>query len=205
MKKLLLHIFVMALFIGQIQAVQVEAEGRAPGDMKTAREMALADALREAVRAGTGVDVLSSTGVSDFTLEYDRILASAFGHVKSYKVLDSGLGQDGIYRVRVSAEVQKGTPEAKNTLALRQLVLLKNSPRLAIRISGPEGQTASALLEDSARDLQIQIVPPGIPGDFEITGDLTLFGDSLLVQVPTRSMVVTAMTPLPVVAVQTVC
>jgi hypothetical protein len=30
--------------------------------MKTAREQALADALREAVRVGTGVDVSSSTG-----------------------------------------------------------------------------------------------------------------------------------------------
>jgi hypothetical protein len=172
--RLLYLALALALGCGQIQAATVEAEGRALGDMKTAREQALADALREAVRIGTGVDVLSSTGVSDFTLEYDRILASAFGHVKSYKVLDSGLGPDGIYRVRVSAEVQKGAPEAKNTLALRQLVLLKNSPRLAIRISGPEGQTASALLEESARDLQIQIVPPGTPGDFEITGDLTL-------------------------------
>jgi hypothetical protein len=33
-----------------IQAASVEAEGRAPGDMKTAREQALADALREAVK-----------------------------------------------------------------------------------------------------------------------------------------------------------
>ena len=36
-----------------ISATQVEAEGRAPGDQKTAREQALADALREAVRKGT--------------------------------------------------------------------------------------------------------------------------------------------------------
>ena len=48
MKKLLLSLCAMAL-IGQTQAVQVEAEGRAAGDQKTAREQALADALREAV------------------------------------------------------------------------------------------------------------------------------------------------------------
>ncbi len=87
----------------QIQAASVEAEGRATCDMKTAREQALADALREAVRVGTGVDVLSTTGVSDFTLDYDRILSSAFGHVKSYKVISSGLGKDQIYTVKVKA------------------------------------------------------------------------------------------------------
>jgi hypothetical protein len=32
-----------------LHATTVEAEGRAPGDMKTAREQALADALREAM------------------------------------------------------------------------------------------------------------------------------------------------------------
>lgn len=52
-------------------ATEVEAEGRAAGDQRTAREQALADALREAVRVGVGVDVLSSSGVSDFTLGYD--------------------------------------------------------------------------------------------------------------------------------------
>jgi hypothetical protein len=174
MKKLLLKLCALCVLCGQLQAALVEAEGRAPGDMKTAREQALADALRETVRIGTGVDILATTGASDFTLDYDRILGTAFGHVKTYKILGSSLGPDGIYRVRVSAEVQKGAPEAKNTLALRQLVLLKNSPRLAIHISGSDGQSASALLEESARDLQIQTVPPGTPGDFEITGDLTL-------------------------------
>jgi hypothetical protein len=107
MKKLILQLYALCVLCGHLQAATVEAEGRAPGDMKTAREQALADALREAVRVGTGVDVLSSTGVSDFTLDYDRILSSAFGHVKSYKVISSGLGKDQIYTVKVKAEVEK--------------------------------------------------------------------------------------------------
>ena len=73
MKKLLLNLCVLGVLGSQIQAASVEAEGRAPGDMKTAREQALADALREAVRVGTGVDVLSSTGVTDFTLAACRV------------------------------------------------------------------------------------------------------------------------------------
>jgi hypothetical protein len=148
-------------------AASVEAEGRAPGDMKTAREQALADALREAVRVGTGVDVLSTTGVSDFTLDYDRILSSAFGHVKSYKVISSGLGKDQIYTVKVKAEVEKGAPDAKNTLALRQIVLLKGSPRVSInvqeQIDGAPAPTkyAQGIMEQTARELQFSLVDVG--------------------------------------------
>jgi hypothetical protein len=150
-----------------LQAATVEAEGRAPGDMKTAREQALADALREAVRVGTGVDVLSTTGVSDFTLDYDRILSSAFGHVKSYKVISSGLGKDQIYTVKVKAEVEKGAPDAKNMLALRQIVLLKGSPRVSInvqeQIDGAPAPTkyAQGIMEQTARELQFSLVDVG--------------------------------------------
>ncbi|MFM8981433.1 MAG: hypothetical protein ACKOLA_00750 [Spartobacteria bacterium] len=166
---------VAALFLLQtIRAAPVEAEGRAAGDLPTAREIALADALREAVRQGTGLDVLGSTGTSNFTLDFDRVLGSAFGHVKSYTVVDSRLGADGIYRVKLSAEVEKGAPNAKNSLAMRELLLRKNSPRLSVRIDGPAGKHASALLEEAARDLQIQTVPPGAPCDFLILGDLSL-------------------------------
>jgi len=167
MKKLILNLCVLCVLCGQIHAASVEAEGRAPGDMKTAREQALADALREAVRVGTGVDVLSTTGVSDFTLEYDRILSSAFGHVKSYKVISSGLGKDQIYTVKVKAEVEKGAPDAKNTLALRQIVLLKGSPRVSInvqeQIDGAPAPTkyAQGIMEQTARELQLNLVDVG--------------------------------------------
>lgn len=174
MKKLILHLCALCVLCGQIQAAPVEAEGRAAGDLPNAREIALADALREAVRQGTGLDVLGSTGTSNFTLEFDRVLGSAFGHVKSYKVVDSRLGADGIYRVKLSAEVEKGSPNAKNSLAMRELLLRKNSPRLSVRIDGPAGRQASLLLEEAARDLQIQTVPPGAPCDFLILGDLSL-------------------------------
>ena len=166
---------IAALFLLQtIRAAPVQAEGRAAGDMPNAREIALADALREAVRQGTGLDVLGSSGTSNFTLDFDRVLGSAFGHVKSYKVLDSRLGVDGIYRVKLAAEVEKGSPNAKNSLAMRELLLRKNSPRLSVRIDGPTGRQASLLLEEAARDLQIQTVPPEAPCDFLILGDLSL-------------------------------
>ena len=171
--KLFLNICAVGVLGSQLQAASVEAEGRAPGDMKTAREQALADALREAVRVGTGVDVLSSTGVTDFTLDYDRILSSAFGHVKSYKVISSGLGKDQIYTVKVKAEVEKGAPDAKNTLALRQIVLLKGSPRVSInvqeQIDGAPAPTkyAQGIMEQTARELQFSLVDVGTASNQE--------------------------------------
>lgn len=125
---------VICSYTSAFAGTEVEAEGRAAGDQRTAREQALADALREAVRVGVGVDVLSSSGVSDFTLDYDRILSSAFGHVKTYKIISSGLGQDQIYRIKVKATVEAGAPDAKNTLALRQIVQLKGAPRVSINV-----------------------------------------------------------------------
>jgi hypothetical protein len=49
MKKLILTSSFLLLTSYLAPAATVEAEGRAPGDMKTAREQALADALREAM------------------------------------------------------------------------------------------------------------------------------------------------------------
>lgn len=154
-------------------ATEVEAEGRAVGDQRTAREQALADALREAVRVGVGVDVLSSSGVTDFTLDYDRILSSAFGHVKTYKIVSSGLGQDQIYRVKVKATVEQGAPDAKNTLALRQIVQLKGAPRVSINveeeIDGAPGETkyAQGIMEQTARELQFNLVDAGTARSYE--------------------------------------
>ena len=179
MKKIILHLCVLCVLGGHIQAVQVEAEGRAAGDQKTAREQALADALREAVRKGTGVDVLASSGVSNFALDFDRILSSAFGHVKSYEIISSRLGQDQIYTVKVRADVEKGTPDAKNTLALRELMIRKGAPRVAIRIREqlPDSDGHASLqhvLEDAAKSLQFFVVDPASGADFVIEGDVTM-------------------------------
>lgn len=161
---LLVACIVMLTNLMAIEAAEVEAEGRAAGDQKGAREQALADALREAVRKGTGVDILATTGVSDFVLEYDRILSAAFGHVKKYEILSSGLGADQIYRVNIRAQVEKGTPGAQNVLALRQIMISKGSPRVSIaieeQIDGVSGGTryAQGVMEEVARELQMNLV-----------------------------------------------
>jgi hypothetical protein len=154
-------------------AAEVEAEGKAAGDLPNAREEALADALREAVRIGTGVDVLSTTSVKDFHLEFDRVLSAAFGHVKHYKVTGSSLGRDGIYRIKVKADVSAGTPGMNDVLAIKQIVLLKQSPRVAFKIEEhidgiPDGKGyAFGWFEQTAQKMQLQVVDPDAAGGAE--------------------------------------
>jgi hypothetical protein len=169
MKSRIVRSFALALLLLGLSAmgVEVEVEGKAAGDLPHAREEALADALREAVRVGAGVDVLSTTAVKDFQLEFDRVLSAAFGHVKNYRVLGSSLGVDGIYRITVKAEVGAGTPGMNEELALRQIVLLKQSPRVGLRITEqiegvPEGKGyAAGWFEAVAQKFRLQVVDIG--------------------------------------------
>lgn len=158
-------------------AIEVTAVGRASGDYRTAREQALADALREAVRIGVGVDLLGESKVQDFNLDYDRVLCSAFGHVKNYSILESKLGADGVYRVKVQADVEKGAPPKEDKMALQNLIRAKGAPRLAFAVGGTEQGFAASVLEEIASDLQIPVVNPspgnGLPAaDYLVEGQL---------------------------------
>jgi hypothetical protein len=89
--------------------VEVEAERRAEGDAPAARQQALTDALREAVRSGAGVDLLSESQMENFELTFDRTFSKARGYVKKYEVLEAGLTDDGFYTVKIKADVGKHT------------------------------------------------------------------------------------------------
>lgn len=171
------RIFVIAILLVHsallARAAEIEVEGKATGDLPHAREEALADALREAVRVGAGVDILSTTSVKDFNLDFDRVLSAAFGHVKNYKVTGSSLGKDGIYRLKVRAEVGAGTPGMNEVLALKQIVQLKQSPRVAFKIEEhidgiPDGKGyAFGWFEQTAQKLQLKVVDAGAAGGAE--------------------------------------
>jgi hypothetical protein len=115
---------------------KVTATGRAAADRSSAKEIALSDALRDAVHQGAGVDLVSSTKVKDFMIEYDKIFTSSFGYVRDYKIISMETGKDNIFTVKIEATVGKGMPEAEAGMALRQIVRQKGSPRLLIESSG---------------------------------------------------------------------
>lgn len=116
--------------------INVTATGQATGNNSIVKQQALADALRQAVRKGAGVNVISSTKVTDYVLSFDRIFSRAFGYVKSFKVLSSGYDNTGIYKIKISAQVSKSSPEMNDYLAMRQIIALKGSPKLLIKASG---------------------------------------------------------------------
>lgn len=162
--------FAPALVIGLSQcfcllafAEGVEAEGKAAGATASSRAEALTDALREAVRTGAGVELVTQSQMSDFALDYDRVFAKACGYVRSYKVLSSKLGEDGIYRVKIHAEVQQGSPQMDDRLALQQLARLKQMPRVAVRIDESiKGASSRGLaadwIQNVAREVGLQVV-----------------------------------------------
>jgi len=129
------------------------------------------EALREAVRMGTGVDVSATTETRDFTLSFDSVLSHAFGHVRDYTVLGSSLGADGIYRVRVSAEVEKGSPQAGQFLAVRHLLMLKGAPRIFFRV---EPRESLAFLQAGARSLNLPVAQRAEDSDILIEGEVAL-------------------------------
>ncbi len=136
--------------------IEVSVEGSAAGDPSLAREQALADALRNAVRQGIGVDLISETKVENFKTEYDRVMTSSFGYVEEHQVLSQKYS-DGVYTVKIKAKVKKGSPGTDNVLALRLLVRRMGSPRVLIKceekIFGVEGSSpvAEAILEEMAK------------------------------------------------------
>jgi hypothetical protein len=159
--------------VGKIAAADqemksVEAEGRAPGDSENARAEALADAMREAVRVGVGVNVVDQSQVRDFQLDFDRVFTASMGYVKNYKILSSSLALDGIYHVKIKADVAPGTPADNDRTVLKMLAKSRKSPRVKIqleeKINGQSGSsTATEWFGRLANEIGISIVTNAPP------------------------------------------
>ena len=141
----------------------VEVEGRAPADEPMARSQALADALREAVREGAGVDLVSETQVKDFAMEFDRMFSKARGHVKKYEVLSTSTSPDGFYVVKIKAEVGEGAVDTNDKLTLQMMAREHQAPRVAVRIEERiedvnNGTLASDWLRNAATECGLRII-----------------------------------------------
>lgn len=148
---------------GLASAAMVEAVGRAAGDGPSAREIALSDALREAVREGAGVDIVSESQVKDFALEFDRTFTKARGYVRKYEVVSAGLTADGFYTVNIKAEVDNKPLTSDDTMTFQMMAREYGAPRLSIdlqeQISGVNGGTvASDWLKNTAVRCGLKVV-----------------------------------------------
>jgi hypothetical protein len=136
MIRILIVTIVMSVCCNLTAAVRVTAIGRGIGKGNVAREQALADALRDAIRKGAGVNILSATKATDYILDYDRIFSRAFGYIKSYKITKIYIDEADFFTVEIDALVGKGTPGLTDYMAMRQIIAMKGTPRLLIRCKG---------------------------------------------------------------------
>jgi len=104
------------------QTINVQSEGLAAiknNDLPTARDAALIDAQRTAIQKSVGnfVDVEAMTFNGD--LLASSVYLKAQGFVKSYKVISESQ-KDGIYHVRIDAQVRQGDLQAKVRKAIER-------------------------------------------------------------------------------------
>ncbi|MBU1356300.1 MAG: hypothetical protein KJ620_07000 [Candidatus Edwardsbacteria bacterium] len=116
MRKLLLFMvavaMVFSLSYAQDELREITTDGTASvlnNDKAMARDVAIQDALRNAVEQVTGAVISSSTVVENAMVVEDNIYAKAKGYVKAYSVLSEGEADNGMtYNVKVKAQVRAG-------------------------------------------------------------------------------------------------
>lgn len=102
------------------------------GDVAHARDLAIQDALRNAVEQVTGAVMSSESMVVDAMLVKDEIYSHSRGYVSRYAVLTEGKGADGTsYEVKIKAAVRVGPIEED----LRTIIKGAGNPRMMVLIS----------------------------------------------------------------------
>lgn len=123
----------------------VETEGMASiidGDIARSRELAVHDALRNAVEQAVGAWVDAETRVLNYELIEDSILLKSHGYVSTYTVITSRIESD-IYYVQVSATIVDKI--LKDDLATLQLLIQRaNDPRMMVVVPEKHGETMIA-------------------------------------------------------------
>lgn len=144
--------------------VRVRATGQAPADLANAKQAAIEDALRRAVEVGGGLELASESEASDFRLIRDVILTRATGYIRRYEVLDENPNQDGLYTVRVEAEVSGGDIDA-DALAFKAMLRRKGDPKLVVvgSVDGrPFDGTLTAEIQGVLEQRGLFMVDPGM-------------------------------------------
>ena len=130
--------------------------GMAGGKSPQARDIAINDALRNAVEQGVGTYISSETTVEQMTLVEDRIYSESRGYIKSYEVIDEGV-KEGIYQVKISAVV-KMEQLADDLESIGLLIRKKRNPRVMVVVYSKESHSPCwGVVEEGNRDAENQI------------------------------------------------
>lgn len=139
MKKTIIILGLLALAFcpawAQDELREITTDGTASvlnNDKAMARDVAIQDALRNAVEQVTGAVVSSSTVVENAMVVEDNIYSKAKGYVKAYSILSEGEADNGLtYNVRVKAQVRAGAIKEDMADILRGA----GNPRLMVLIT----------------------------------------------------------------------
>jgi len=139
MKKMLTYLMAAAVLIVpalcQDELQQITTDGTATvlgGDKAQARDVAIQDALRNAVEQVTGAVISSSTLVENAMTVEDNIYSKAKGYVKSYSIVSEGEADNGqTYNVKIKALLRAGA--IKEDVA--DIIRGAGNPRLMVLIN----------------------------------------------------------------------
>ncbi len=160
--KLILLAFV-ALWFAPVFAQSVEVTGMAviiKKDSAQARDKAVENALRAAVEQVIGTMVDSETLTQNARVIQDRIYTQSAGYVKKYEILTESTDEAAnLYQVKIKAQVAKGSLES-DLNAMGVLMQRLRMPRVAVMITGPASETATAVVQELLRAKGISVVDP---------------------------------------------
>lgn len=148
------------------QEREIETNGEAaPGPNQTpieVRELAITDALRNAVEMGVGVFLTSETQTKNFELLEDKIFKQSKGFARLKEIISEGATPSGAYRVRIKAVVSS----QKLVTSLRQVIRGFNDPRIGVYLKETldgktaPGQAGSIALAKALVNLGFRVLDP---------------------------------------------
>ena len=146
---------------------ETEAEGFSTiqdGDIARARNMALEDALRNAVEKAVGVHLDSETKTRNYELIEDNIYMKSQGYVSGYDKIESKMEGDQ-FRVKVRAEVKEGLLE-DDLEALELTIHRAGDPRVMVIVEEEHGwgkvdsPAAEIAILDQLQEVNFRTVDP---------------------------------------------
>ncbi|MBW1742918.1 MAG: hypothetical protein JRJ47_05750 [Deltaproteobacteria bacterium] len=130
--------------------------GMAGGQSPQARDVAINDALRNAVEQGVGTYISSETIVEQMTLVEDRIYSESRGYITSYDIIEEGV-KEGVYQVKISAVV-KMEQLAEDLESIGLLIRKKQNPRVMVIVFSKEAHSPYwGVIQEGNRNAENQI------------------------------------------------
>ncbi len=157
----LLAITVFGLAPAQPESKVVEGYG-----LSATEPDALTQAKRDAVEKGIGVMLTSQTETKNFMVQKDIVITKTMGSVKKYDVISKGKTPDGLFEIKINAEVSLADIKA-DLAALKILLESMDKPRVMVLIqeyrkgvTNPTYNSATTAILDFLTQKEFNVVDP---------------------------------------------